>query len=252
MTYGVIFSAYQTREYVSKALDAWIELRATATDFKVLICAVSVRFAGFDGDDDGTREILRYHLERGEIDHVFDGPDNIPESTARSLGLQWLTNRQEGNADMLIQWDADEVATVDQLRRIIAFTEANPFVAWFRVSYANVVFTPDQRLAEPFTPPRIHRVRIPGYCVHSFSGDNDIDYGGSITRDIRHQSGFPSMTIPASVALVAHWSWLNDSRSQSKQAYQWARWKTCSFTWDDSKGGLIFNPALPAPKVVQL
>ena len=58
------------------------------------------------------------------------------------------------------------------------------------------------------------------------------------------------MLIPQSVAWVRHITWQNDLRAKAKVEYQVHRWGRCSFAWDDTKG-LIFNPSLPAPKVMR-
>lgn len=248
MTAGVIFTGFGTKDYVHQSLAPWIELRASGGPDKIVICAVSIRFAGFEGEDDGTGDILRGYLAEGKIDYVIDGWDNIPETAARSMALRKLGDE----CDVIIQWDSDEIpSSSGELEDILTFVKQNPYTAWFRLSYRNVVFTPDTYLQDAFTPPRIHRMYVDGYRLHSFSGDNDIQYGGTITRDLKPQEHFPSMTIPWSIAVPKHFTWLNDERSKKKVAYQKRRWGHCSFDWDDSKGGLIFNPAFPAPKIWQ-
>lgn len=245
---GVIFSAYQTKEYVKASLNGWIGLRNLMGKENVLVCAVSVRFAGFEGEDDGTREVLREALSLGLIDHLIEDPQNIPETTARGMGLTWL--KAQG-ADIIIQWDADEVATPEELAFITFYVNDNPWADWYRISYRNLVFTTNQWLADPFTPPRIHRVRTKGLEAHSFSGDNDIQYVNLATGAFVSQETLPSQIVYESVAFPRHYTWLNDERSRQKVAYQQRRWGHCSFSWDDAQGGLIFNPAFPRPKVVR-
>lgn len=247
---GLIYCAYGTKDYVPQSLASWLAIP------NVTICAVNVRFTGFEGEDDGTRDLLRRNLEAGHIQHLIDSPDNIPETTARGMALRWLVDQ---GIDTIVMWDSDEMTDVSSLQRVLAFIESEPYAAWFRFSYANLVFDEQTRLTDPFTPPRAFRVRAPGtsYTVHSFGADNDIWYGGDLTRDIIPPHNFPSMTIPASVFQPRHFSWLADTperaaRSKAKIAYQTARWgNVCSFAWDDSKGGLIFNPALPAPRTIR-
>ncbi len=67
---------------------------------------------------------------------------------------------------------------------------------------------------------------------------------------------FPVVTIPPSILNPKHYTWLNDTlsnktRSRLKEKYQRDRGWQCSFSWDDSQGGLIFNPTLPKPKVIR-
>lgn len=248
---GIIYCAYGTEDYVPKSLAPWIDLRAQGN---VLICALNLRFAGFEGKDDKTHDMLWACRVRKDIDHLIDGPDNIPETTARGMALTWL--KQQG-VDLVIQWDSDEMTDVASIQRTLAFIDANPFTTWFRFSYRNLVFDDKTWLADPFTPPRAHRIRAGTeagcYTAHSFSADNDICYGHHIFRDLHFQRDYPSMTIPAAVFNPKHYTWLNDERSKRKIDYQLRGrgWPSCQFAWDDAQGGLIFNPALPHPKVVR-
>lgn len=243
---GLIFVGYGTKDLLDKSLTPWIALRKDP-EYKVSICAVSLRFAGFEGEDDGTGDALRGYLERGEIDNLITEPDDIPETQARGMALTWL---KEQGVEMTWMVDADEEYTQDEIYSILSFVKSNPWSAWFRVSLRNMVFDDKTYLAEPFQPPRIHRVNVGGYKAHSFGADNDIQYGGTITRDIIHQSQFANMTIPPQVAFVRHYSWPNSARSRNKVRYQESRNWQCSFSWDDTQGGLIFNPALPRPKTI--
>lgn len=251
MTIGVILTGFNMEEYVGPCLDAWRQARDARLDgHDFLICAVSVPFAGFPvSEEDDTVECLAAHLVAGRIDHLIAEPRNIPETTARGMALNWLTL---SGADIVWQVDIDEMYEFHEIARIVEFVDANPWAAWFRLSLKNYVFDEQTYLTEPFTPPRIHRVRVDGYRAHSFSGDNDIQYGGAITRDIVPQSRFPSVTVPPSVAWVKHLTWQNNDRSRRKIEYQLQGrgWPQCSFAWDDTKG-LVFNPALPVPKVAR-
>lgn len=245
---GIIYCAYNTREYVCPSLWPWVNIQYKEGTPEIVICAVNVRFARFNADvEDGTREMLRGYLERGEIDYLIDGPDNIPETTARGMALHWLKDQ---GCDATWMVDSDEFYTIPEIGRILTFVSNNPWSTWFRLSLKNYVFDDRTYLADPFTPPRIHRIRLRGYEAHSFSADNDIQYGGIITRDIIPQDQFPSMIVPKEVAWVKHLTWQNNLRSKKKIEYQLKGrgWPQCSFSWDDSKGGLIFNPALPTPK----
>lgn len=248
---GLIFCGWGTRDIVETSLTPWIELRKQTN---CVICAVSVRFAGFEGEDDGTREYLRGALERGDIDFLVDSPDNIPEITARSMGLSYLRDQ---HCDISIIWDSDEVADIESIYRMLDFVRANEFVVAFRFSYRNLVFSPKTWLADPFTPMRVHHLKHGSYVADSFYDDNNIMYRGTLTRDFRRDVSFATMTIPQSCFSPLHHTWLSDSeankaRSKAKIRYQLGarNWPTCTFSWDDAQGGLIFNPALPAPKVI--
>lgn len=264
MIFTIIFCAWQTREYLDESLTPWIEARRQSLGGHTFrIVAVCVPFVGFDHSDapDGTRDYLYGALERGEIDEVINGDLPRTEVVARGAALQWAIQHSEGDGmdEATWQWDADEVATLDEIQRMADFMAANPLVAWARTSYRNAVFAKDQFLAEPFTPARIHRLAVPGrsYRAHSFYDDNNVMYGGTITRDLKRDLEFSSVTIPSSVAFPRHYTWLNDQRSRKKCAYQLARWGLCSFRWDDATNGLQFNEGyyrergLPLPEIVK-
>ncbi len=269
MKVGIIFCAYQCEDLLPKSLTPWVQARgARLGGHDYSICAVSVPFEGFpqEAELDNTRTILGAHAHYGRIDHVIVTDKPIKETEARGSALKWL--RDEAKVDVIIQWDADEKPTEKDILGIVTFIEANPFVVWFKFSYRNLVFTKSLALKEPFTPPRAHRVRVPGgYVAHSFYADNNIRYVeeayGEMNGGIKPDSLFPSMTIPEVVANPLHYSWLNDKRSKRKQEYQSLRWAPpigagCSFAWDDSRGGLIWNEEYfrltgqPIPEVISI
>lgn len=252
---GLIYCAYATKDYLARSLAPWVALRK-AGQVKVSICAVNVLFKGFEGSDDGTRELLRGYVDRGDIDHLVDSPDGIAEIEARGAALTWL--RGQG-CDVSWMVDSDEFYEVEDVINIVNAVEANPWCYWFRICLKNYVFDTKTYLADPFTPPRIHRIRAkhhdaPVYA-HSFIADNDIVYsneeGDSSFRI--HQDELASRTIPQGYAWIPHITWQSNERSRLKIAYQLRGrgWPQCSFSWDDSKGGLIFNPALPTPKTIR-
>jgi hypothetical protein len=254
---GVIFCAFQAEDLLARSLGPWIETRRQHLGgHEFIICAVSVPFEGFDTSgepEDRTRAILGGHAQAGEIDHAIVRDKPMKETEARGAALRWLVAQ---GVDTLIQWDSDEFPTTEQIERILAFVAARPHIAWFRLSYKNRVFTPDQYLVQPFTPPRIHRVQPPGTMsirADIFYEDNGIVYGRTdnphVDRIPDHY--FPSLTIPKSVAWIDHWTWLSDLRSKRKQAYQWARWQRCDFAWDDSRGGLIWRDGQPVPETAR-
>jgi hypothetical protein len=178
----------------------------------------------------------------------MDGVDDNrkwKETEARGAALQWLVGQ---GVTHLWQHDADEFITTEQIATIIRFVEARP-VDWYRLSLKNQVFTPNQYLVEPFTPPRIHRVHNPGgFVAAGFHQDNNVYYERPWNGERIPDTQMASLTVPKGVAWIAHRSWLNDSRSKSKVLYQQVRWGNCSFSWDDAQGGLIWNPALPIPE----
>jgi hypothetical protein len=195
--------------------------------------------------------------ERGEIDHLIDGPDDIRETEARGMALTYLVAQ---NVDAIWLVDSDELYDAESIQRLIEFVDQNPWTDWFRLSLKNYVIDRQTYLAEPFTPPRIFRTHPNGRGNHHpfiFIEDNDIGYkdvSAGPNAPIWHQMSFASQTVPANYVWVPHITWQNDSRARDKFFYQadargWR--KVCSFSWDDSQGGLIFSPALPRPKVAR-
>jgi hypothetical protein len=222
-----------------------------------VICGVSVPFKGFPQEEilDRTQALLINERELGYIDHLIAGSTPMTEIEARSAALRWLVNQ---GVEVLVQIDADEFYTNLDISNIFRFVESQPYISWFRLCLKNYVFDNNTYLKEPFTPPRIHRVEAGTYRVHSFNQDNDVAYGGRITRDITNQERFSSMTIPQSIAWISHSSWLSNQRSKKKIEYQWARWGCCSYRWDHIKNVLAFDTdfyhskGLPLPETISL
>ena len=242
MIFGIIFVAYQASDLLPRSLPVWLNARASNLGghaFKII--AVSVPFEGFTHGalPDATQSMLRQFLAAGDIDGLIESSTPMTETEARGQALRLLVG--EHGVDALWQVDADEDFLKEDILGAAAYVESQPLTTWFRLPYRNLVFTRNQYLAEPFTPPRIHRVRAGGYRAHSFWADNNVLYGGTITRDLKQDLHFASATIPTHMAYPLHETWLNNGRSKAKCAYQLARWGTCSFRWDESKGGLTWN-----------
>lgn len=233
MKIGLIYTAYNTAEYVEESLAPWIALKK---ELNIAICAVCVPFAGFEHDAvDDTEDKLRAHDAAGNIDYLITEPVNIPETAARGMALQWLT---EQGVDILWQLDADEICDAEGIRRAVKYLEENPLSVWFKVAYRNAVFTKNQFLAEPFTPARIHRVNHRGLVADFFWDDNNIAYRGryELKKDIE----LACQTIPVGVFNPIHYTWLSDLRAKKKVEYQRRRWGHCSFRW--GANGLEFDP----------
>lgn len=236
MRIGVIYVGHQCADLLSASLTPWVEAKgARLGGHDFTIAAVSVPFEGFPQEEtrDETRSILDAHAQRGDIDHVIESEVPLKETEARGHALKWLVAQ---GVDLTIMVDSDERWTTSQIERALVFVAANPWVAWFRVCYQQIVFTPHQWLADPFTPPRIHRVRAGSYVADGFWDDNGVLYCGTITRDFKRDADLSSMTVPQARVWVAHDTWLSDLRSKKKVAYQRLRWGHCSFKWDDGVG----------------
>lgn len=268
MKIGVILTAFQAESFIAPGPDctiqAWFDLAPRWEGHEVKIAAVCVPFEGFEvGPLDNTRALLQARLDAGQLHHLITSNVPMKETDARGAALKWLVAQ---GVDTLVQWDSDEVATERDLRAIVGFVEANPWITSFRLSLRNAVFTSTTFLAEPFTPMRVHRTHIPGgYVASGFWDDNNVYYArpwvsdtsAATVRDVE----MASMTIPAVVANPVHLTWLDDGpngRSRRKIEYQTkARLWECSFRWDESKG-LQFNEAyyakrgLPLPETITL
>lgn len=259
MRIGCIFVAWQSEDLLPQSLTPWVEARrARLGGHDFVIAAVCTPFEGFEnaGPRDGTERLLLEAKERGDIDTVITLDNPVKETVARGLALSFLVGAQ---CDLIWQADSDEIPTLAQIAAVVSYVEVNPLYTWYRLCYRNAVFTPDQYLAEPFTPPRIHRVQPVGsgdYRAEAFWDDNNVSYSGSMGGRLDVQ--FASVTVPQSVSWIRHLSWLNDERSCTKIRYQLEgrRWPECSFRWDD-KTGLVFNEqyysrrGLPLPEVLR-
>lgn len=246
LSIGIIYVGFQCEDLIQKSLTPWINARSArlgGVDWK--IAAVSVPFEGFNhGDEpmDQTHKILLDHATYSEIDYLTIDSKPMKETEARGVALHALVTKFQ--VDILWMVDADEDYSLADIHAILTFVKVNPWVAWFRVSLKNMVFTERQYLREPFTPPRIHRVYLPGLRASGFWDDNNVYYKGgwdhseAIQRDI----DFASLTIPENVAWITHFTWLSDDRSRRKVEYQLSRGWCPSFKWDYVANRLEWNP----------
>lgn len=245
---GIIWVGFNCEDTLERSLAPWIEARKSRLGgHEFVICAVSVPFEGFDvASHDGTRLRLYDKRQSCEIDHLIVSDEPMRETEARGAALRWLV---EQGATHLWQVDADENYTTAQITAILAFVEGRP-ADWYRLCLKNQVFTPNQYLVEPFAPPRIHRVYNPGgFVAAGFHQDNNVYYERPWSGERVLDTQMASLTVPKGAAWIDHASWLNNARSKAKIDYQRARgWPSCSFSWDDSQGGLIWNPSLPIPE----
>ena len=252
MKIGVILTGYGMLNYVDRCLEGWLRARNDHYGtHKIVICAVSVPFAGFpDATDDGTVEELHRAKRLGDIDHVIDSPKHIPETVARSMALQWLKTQ---GVDYTWQVDLDEEYTLGDINAIVRFVEADRWTVGWKLSLKNYVFDEQTYLAEPFQPMRIHRIdSLSGCIADGFWADNNVSYRGVTTDTLFRDTSFACKTVPQQTAWIRHITWQSNARSRDKIKYQLeARgWPSCQFAWDPVKG-LIFNPALPAPRVLR-
>ena len=262
MKIGIIYTSYQMANYVDMSLNPWVSARSNRVDgHTYLIVAVSLPFEGFplESSVDDTESFLRNRLYRGDIDHLICQKTPLKETEARGLALKWLVGQ---NVDVLWMCDGDERFTQSDISGAARFVDDNPWVQWFRLPYRNLVFDEKHFLAEPFTPPRIHRVYAPGgYKVCNFWDDNNVLYNRPwmVDSPVIQDIAFSSMPIPTSSANPLHYTWLNNERSRKNIEYQTKSRKwLCSYRWDEEANQLRFNEpyfaarGLPLPEVISL
>ncbi len=240
MTVGVVFCAWQSEDYLWRALKPWLDAAAERVpgqlnEHPIRICAVSVPFVGFPQEPlDNTVALLQEYETQGEIDKLITSETPMKETEARGLALKWLV---EQGVDILWQVDSDEEYTVAEIDRTLAFVAARPGMAWFRGSLKNYVFDTKTHLVDPFCPPRIHRTKLAsGHMAVGFIDDNNVFYAN--TEEQRRDTDFPSCQIPKSVQWVRHITWQDSPRSRAKCLYQWSRWGNCSFKWNETENRL--------------
>ncbi len=228
-------------EYLMDALTPWALARKEKLGgHEFVICAISLPFKDFPFDGyDSTTASLRANEVHGSIDKLITEPKFISETEARGMALKYLV---EQGCTYLIQADADEIPTKKDIENIIKFISKHEYADWFRLSLKNYVFDKKTYLVEPFQPARIHKVHnCGGYIAAGFHQDNNIYYERPWNKERILDINMSNMTIPQNLVWIKHLSWISDERSRKKCEYQIKRWGKCSFAWDDSKGGLIFN-----------
>ncbi len=239
---GIIFCAYNTVEYVADSLTPWQQAQADKLcGNEWLISVVNVPFAQYKEmnlPEDGTRDFLKEEFNKFRIDYLFTEPEYVEEAVARNLALQPLL---EAKCDIIIAIDSDEIFTIGQIESIFNFIELNKFESWFSISYKNYVFNKNTYLTDPFTPPRIFRVKTNGCTLRRFFYDNDIVFQLDVSGQMISYKELPNKVIPATICFCRHMTWLNNETSRRKIEYQSRRqgW-VCSFRWDE-KEGLKFN-----------
>lgn len=240
---GIIYCSYNTESYTAASLAPWISARAKKLGgIDYAICVVSVPFEKFLAKrEDGTLDVLIGAKDRGEIDLLISQGVPMAEVDARGKAMKMLI---ESGCDCILQADSDEFYLEDQIAKIVDIIQRNPLVTWFRLSLKNYVFDEKTYLAEPFQPPRVHRVKtMCGCSAAGFWDDNSVFYADKRSGAKYRDRDFSSKTVGPNIAWIRHLTWLNDERSKKKTEYQVTRWGAdlCSFAWDEKRGGLVFN-----------
>jgi hypothetical protein len=257
--FGILFCGYNMEEYIHQSLAPWVEAKnSNLLGYEFIISAVCLPFKEYKDQDikvDDTLDILIAYRDFNHIQYLFSEPKYCSEADARNLALKPLLDQ---GCDMIILWDADEIATLENIENILKYVELEKFISWFRFSYKNYVFDDKTYLAAPFTPPRLFRVNTNGYKLINFHWDNDITYQSEDCSIKEYQHSLPSKTIPAKTAFIKHLSWISNEKSKQKVNYQMAHFNgVCSFAWDDKENKLVWNKEYfaktgqPIPEVIR-
>ncbi len=238
MKIGCIFVSYGMVDYLSRSLGPWINFRK---NHDIKIAAVSLPFKDCEIQNDGTQDLLKKHLDIGEIDYLFTQPTFLSEWEARDLALQALL---KDGCEMVVLADGDEFPSIEQnILPSLVFIAYQPFIAWFKSCYKNYIWDERHYLAEPFAPPRWYRTKVSGFTLSHFTGDNDISYLDPQGNQRSHLM-LPRMTIPKEISWISHLTWLDNTRSRNKILYHQNRWGKetgCSYRWNEEKNCVEFN-----------
>lgn len=233
MKIGIIFTAFNCASTIEKCLESWISIKSK----EFVYACVSVPFKQYQNrniQEDNTVELIR---AVNIMDYHVVEPKFIEETEARGLCLQYLKDQ---NCDLVFMVDGDELFTIENINNIIEYVDKNPNIAWFKLSLKNYVFNEQTYLEEPFTPARIYRTNFAPFKLGNFTDDNNICFStnGKFIPDI----ALRSKTIPKETAWIKHITWMSNLSSKNKVLYQRARGWNCSYSWNDIKDELEFNP----------
>ena len=237
--YGIIFCGYNTEEYVLDSIEPFLK------QGNHVVSAVSVPFAEYqdiDGFCDHTTDLLGELHNQGKLKYLVDSPKFVSEATARNYALEHL---KKHNIDYIWLVDSDEFYTEGDIEDIEDYIEKSD-KNLFKLSLRNFVFDKDHYLEEPFCPPRIFKTKInipeiEGFInLENFYWDNDIYYSYN-NQVIKYCDIEEPTTIPAEVACIRHYTWLNDTIGKRKVAYQHKHFGHCGYKWSEEKKSLEFD-----------
>jgi hypothetical protein len=231
MKIGFLLCAYNQEEFIHDCLRDLVKF---SKENGHVISAASVPFKEYEDmgvEVDDTTEILRKKVG-GDIDYLVDSPQFISEAEARTLALKPLL---EEGCTYVHLIDSDEVYSYDNLNNIVNYLARDEFIDWYSVCLKNYVG--EGYLEEPFTPPRIFKVKSRKGALTHFYFDNDVIYG-----EVSYK-GLSNKVIPKEIAFVPHFSWTNTEKNKAKIAYQsrhFSHFAGCGYQWDEERG-VVFN-----------
>lgn len=240
MKIGLVMAVYNGIDYLEKCLAPWIEYRNKYPNTLFISC-VDGRFKDFGGEtqnsNDGTVQYLISQLNFNKIDYFQALLKDNSEHDARNYALSpLLINR----CDYVISWGVDEIATLEQIEKIVSFIEKNEFIDVFRIKYRNFVFD-KKTYTLGFSPKRVWKVNDNSLKLLEYRWDDDAAYKNLNTDAIILDDNLPTITIPS--VEIDHFTWLDDERSKKKVEYQERHFgkNGCSFSWNYENNRLFFN-----------
>lgn len=255
---GIQCVAYNCAETFPKLLEPWLKLKETH-DVKIWVGSGQYRIykeMGCKDENGPTLELLKEYLNKGYIDHLFTpDPDNLlEEHTNRDKSVPYF---KEQDIDLMIQVDADEFYTEEEVQNLISFVEENPQHNTYNVTFRNLIGEGDKHVDfTRFVAGWIKRLGgIKGYYFDAHWGYNGED---GEWRDYRWDNNF---TISKELVNPLHYTWTNNSNTtgpsniKDKIEYQNRYYgEGSNFVWDEhaqtvrprgssSKINLIFSTA---------
>jgi hypothetical protein len=237
MKIGLIASAYNCAQFLEDCLKPW-EILKKQSEHE--LCCSFIHNCFKENKElhlpiessDGTAKILEQKHDDGTIDYYNFSTEYLREHEARNVCLK---NVLQENVDYVWTLGLDELYTIDEIEKILAFVEANPFVDWFKINYKNYIFDGKQWV-DGFCPPRIFKVNTHAGLKELYYDDDFIYTDGSDYKKLSN------LEVPKVIAHVKHMTWLH-SNGKAKVEYQKLRWgdNGCSYSWDYKENKLKFN-----------
>lgn len=236
MKFGILCLGYDCDEHISEVLAPWVQAKS---EFDMVFSCVSCQFKEYA---ELFGPVNKYFPDHG-IFNFYDVCLSHPQDhEARNLALDPLL---ESGCDFIWILDLqDEIYTIEQIRNIVAYVQADKDNAWWRLHFKNYVF--DGKGWVDFAPPRIYRnyhfQNKECYEIFWFKWENDAQYISWVSGSFPFDFGrIKNATIPESVAHIKHLTWLNNERSRRKVLYQLKFLGCCSYAWDEQNNCLKFD-----------
>jgi hypothetical protein len=245
MKIGILLCSYNCDASIDEVLKPWIEVKKRALPDQFVLSFSYGQFKEY-ADLFGVNPVeypAWFERHKENID-FFQLLPPLSEAENRNAALKPLL---EAGCDLVMLVDAqDEYFTVAQIDEIFSKVHLEKFVSWFSIQYRNFVFSDQEYLVDPFTPPRIFRVNTNGCKLLNLFYDNDFSYGmncfefNKACEKVVSYKDLPNKLIRNEPG-VTHLSWLSNEVGKNKVRYQTARGWSCSYKWNEVENRLEFN-----------